>query len=90
MLKYYLHTLIDILLGHYILTHSGDRRSTKILDLFTFKFKGEGPTYCMPLIFTIYADKQNEYSRLKTIRALYNKKPFIYILNGLAFYLLYR
>jgi len=48
---------MDILLGHYILTRGGDRRSAKILDLFTFKFKGEGPTYYMPLIFTIRAGK---------------------------------
>ena len=34
--------------------------------------------------------KQNWYSRLKTIRALQNRKPLIYILSGLAFYFLYR
>ena len=88
-IEYYFRTLVDILLGHYILTYSSNRRSTKILDLFTFKFKGKGPTRYMPLIFTIHASKQNQYSRLKTIRALYNKKPLIYILSGLAFYLLY-
>ena len=80
---------MDILLGHYILTYSGNRRSAEISDLFTFKFKGEGPTHYMPLIFTTRASKQNQHSRLKTIRALYNKKPLIYILSGLAFYLLY-
>ena len=82
--------LIDILLSHYILTHGGDRRSTKILDLFTFEFKGESPTRYIPLIFTMRADKQNQHSRFKTIRALQNRKPLVYILNGLAFYLLYR
>jgi len=51
--------LVDILLGHYILTYSGNRRSAEILDLFTFKFKGKGPIYYMPLIFTIRASKQN-------------------------------
>jgi hypothetical protein len=35
-----------------MLTHKGDKRAAKILDLFTFEFKGEGPTWCMPLIFT--------------------------------------
>jgi len=89
LLKYYLRTLIDILLGYYILTYGGNRRSAKILNLFTFKFKGKGPTRYIPLIFTIYASKQNQHGRLKTIRALYNKKPLIYILSGLAFYLLY-
>ena len=49
--------LVDILLGHYILIRGSDRRSAKILDLFTFKFKGEGPTRYMPLIFTIRASK---------------------------------
>ena len=81
--------LVDILLSHYILTCSSGKYFTKILNLFTFKFKSEGPTYYIPLIFTTYASKQNQYSRLKTIRALYNKKPFIYMLSGLAFYLLY-
>ena len=59
LLECHLYTLVDILLGHYILTHGGNRRSTKILDLFTFKFKGEGPIHYIPLIFTIYASKQN-------------------------------
>ena len=72
-----------------MLTRSGDRYSAKILDLFTFKFKGEGPICYMPLIFTIRIGKQNQYSRLKTIRALQNRKPLIYMLSGLAFYLLY-
>jgi len=72
-----------------MLTRGGNRRSAEILDLFTFKFKGEGPIRYMPLIFTIYASKQNQYSRLKTIRALRNKKLLIYMLSGLAFYLLY-
>ena len=37
----YLRTLVDILLGHYMLTRGGDRRSAEILDLFTFEFKGK-------------------------------------------------
>jgi len=53
-----------------MLTYSGNRRSAKILDLFTFKFKGKGPIHYMPLIFITRAGKQNQYSRLKTIRAL--------------------
>ena len=85
----YLRTLVDILLGYYMLTRGGNRRSAEILDLFIFKFKGEGPTRYIPLIFTIRAGKQNQHSRLKTIGALCNKKPLIYILSGLAFYLLY-
>ena len=32
---------VNILLGYYILTYGGDRRSIEILDLFTFKFKGK-------------------------------------------------
>ena len=85
----YLRTLVDILLGHYMLTRGGDRRSAEISDLFTFEFKGEGPTRCIPLIFTTRTGKQNQHGRLETIGALYNKKPLIYILSGLAFYLLY-
>ena len=49
--------LVDILLGYYIFTYSSNRCSTKILDLFTFKFKGEGLIYYIPLIFTIYTSK---------------------------------
>ena len=56
-LEYYFRTLVDILLGHYMLTRGGDRYFAKILDLFTFEFKGESPIYCMPLIFIIYAGK---------------------------------
>lgn len=46
-----------MLLGYYILTRGGDRRSLKILDLFTFEFAGEGLTRCMPLITTTRAGK---------------------------------
>jgi len=57
LLEYYFYILVNILLGYYILTYGGNRRSAEILDLFTFKFKGEGPIYYMPLIFTIYIGK---------------------------------
>jgi len=70
-------------------THEGDRRAAKISDLFTFEFKGEGPTWCMPLIFTTWAGKQNQHGCLETIRALRNKKLLICMLSKLAFYLLY-
>jgi hypothetical protein len=83
-------TLVDILLGHYMLTRGGDRRSAEISDLFTFEFKGEGPTRCMPVIFTTRAGKQNQHGRLETIAALRNKRPLTCMLGGLAFYLLYR
>ena len=55
----YLRTLVDLLLGYYLLTWGGDRRAAEISDLFTFEFKEEGPTRCMPLIFTTRAGKQN-------------------------------
>ena len=86
----YFRTLLDILLGHYMLTRGGDRRSAEISDLFTFEFKGEGPTRCIPLILTTRTSKQNQHSRVETIGALRNKKPLICVLGGLAFYLLYR
>ena len=73
-----------------MLTRRGDRRSAEISDLFTFEFKGESPTRCMPLIFTTRAGKQNQHGRLETIGALRNRKPLICMLSGLAFYLLYR
>jgi hypothetical protein len=83
-------TLVDILLGHYILTRGGDRRAAEISDFFTFEFKDEGPTICMPLIFTTRAGKENQFGHLETIGALRNKKPLICMLGGLAFYLLCR
>jgi hypothetical protein len=83
-------TLVDILLGHYMLARGGDRRSAEISDLFTFEFKGEGPTRCMPLIFTTRASKQNQHGRLETTGALRHKKPLICVLSSLAFYLLWR
>ena len=55
--KYHLQTLVDLLLGHYLLTRGGDRRVAEISDLFTFEFEEEGPTRCMPLIFTTRASK---------------------------------
>jgi hypothetical protein len=83
-------TLVDVLLGHYMLTRGGDRRSAEISDIFTFEFKGEGPTRCMPLIYTTRAGKQNQHGRLETAGALRNRNPLICLLSGLAFYLLSR
>ena len=44
----------------------------------------------LPLIFTTRAGKENQHGRLETAGALRNRKPLVYILGGLAFYLLYR
>src|SRR5437773_8206487 len=73
-----------------MLTHGESHWTAEISDLFTFEFPSEGPTRCLPLIFTTRARKQNQYGRLNTIRALRNQKPLICVLGGLAFYLLYR
>ena len=86
----YFRTLVDLLLGHYMLTRGNDRRSAEISDLFTFEFKNEGPTQCFPLIFTTRESKKNQHGRLEIISALRNKNPLICMLSGLAYYLLYR
>jgi len=83
-------TLADMLLGHYMLTRGGDRRTLEISDLFTFEFAGEGPTRCMPLIITTRAGKQNQHGRLKTAGALRSRDPLICVLGAVAFYLLLR
>ncbi|KAM4067456.1 centromere DNA-binding protein complex CBF3 subunit [Hirsutella rhossiliensis] len=83
-------TLVDLLVGHYLLTRGGDRRAADISDLFTFEFAGEGSTRCMPLIFTTRAGKQNQHGRLETAGAYRNRNPLICILGGLSFHLLYR
>lgn len=83
-------TLADMLLGHYMLTRGGDRRSLEISDLFTFEFAGEGPTRCMPLIITTRAGKQNQHGRLETAGALRSRDPLICVLGAVAFYLLLR
>jgi len=88
--EYHLRTLVDLLLGHYMLARGGDRRAAELSDLFTFEFTGEGPTRCMPLILTTRAGKQNQHGRLETAGALRNKRPLVCMLGGLAFYLLYR
>src|SRR5205809_2247868 len=83
-------TLVDILLGHYMLTPCGEWRVVEISGLFIFEFKGEGFIRCMLLIFTTRAGKQNQHGRLETIGALRHKKPLVCMLGGLAFYLFYR
>ena len=50
-------TLIDLLLGHYMLGRGGDRRAAEISNLFTFEFIAEGPTRCIPVILTTRASK---------------------------------
>jgi len=42
-----------------MLARGNDRRAAEISDLFTFEFPGEGPTRCMPLIFTTRGGKTN-------------------------------
>ena len=83
-------SVTDILLGHYMLTRGNDRRNAELSDLFTFELPGEGPTRCVPLIFTTREGKENQFGRLETTGALRNKKPLVYMLGGLAFYLLSR
>jgi len=83
-------TLVDLLLGHYMLARGSDRRAAEISDLFTFEFSGEGPTRCMPLILTTRAGKQNQHGCLETAGALRNRQPVLCMLSGLAFYLLCR
>jgi len=83
-------TLVDLLLGHYLLVRGADRRTAEISDLFTFEFDGEGPTRCMPVIMTTRQGKKNQHGRLETGGALRNRNPQICMLSGLAFYLLYR
>jgi hypothetical protein len=85
-----LRTLTDLLLSHYMLARGNDRRSAEISDLFTFEFPGEGPTRCMPLIFTTRAGKTNQHGRLETAGALRSRDPAICLLGTLAFYLLFR
>lgn len=87
--EYHLRTLVDLLLGHYMLAHGGDRRVAELSDLFTFEFTGEGPTRCMPLILTTRVRKQNQHGRLETAGALRNRRSLVCMLGGFAFYLLY-
>lgn len=86
----HLRTLVDILLGHYMLTRGGDRRAIEISDLFTFEFPDEGLTQCMPLILTTRAGKKNQHGRLETAGALRSQDPLMCMLSALAFYLLFR
>ena len=59
LVECHFYTLVNILLSYYMFIYNSDKQSTKILDLFTFKFKGKGPIRCMLLIFIIYIGKQN-------------------------------
>jgi hypothetical protein len=73
-----------------MLARGNDRRAAEISDLFTFEFPGEGPTRCMPLIFTTRAGKTTQHGRLETAGALRSRDPDICLLGALAFYLLLR
>jgi Centromere DNA-binding protein complex CBF3 subunit, domain 2/Transcriptional activator of glycolytic enzymes len=83
-------TLVDFLLSHYMLARGVDRRTAELSDLFTFEFPHEGPTRCMPLIFTTREGKTNKHGRLETTGALRHRNPLTCLLSALAFYLLYR
>ncbi|KAK3901676.1 hypothetical protein C8A05DRAFT_16166, partial [Staphylotrichum tortipilum] len=78
-----LRTLTDLLLSHYMLARGNDRRAAEISDLFTFEFPGEGPTRCMPLIFTTRGGKTNQHGRLETAGALRSRDPDMCLLGAL-------
>jgi hypothetical protein len=86
----YLRTLVDQLLGHYLLARGGDRRAAEISDIHTFEFPNEGVTPCFPLIMTMRASKTNQHSRLETMGVYQNKDPLVCPLGVLGCYLLYR
>jgi hypothetical protein len=88
--EYLLRTITDLLLSHYMLARGDHRRAAEISDLFTFEFPGEGPTRCMPLIFTTRAGKTNQHGRLETAGALRSRDPAICLLGAVGFYLLFR
>ena len=73
-----------------MLARGNDRRAVEISDLFTFEFPGEGPTRCMPLIFTTRGGKTNQHGRLETAGALRSRDPDMCLLGALGFYLLFR
>jgi hypothetical protein len=54
---------------------------------FAFGFKGEGPTHCMPLIFTARVGKQNQHGWLETIGAMRNE---VCLADWHIYYLFYR
>lgn len=83
-------TLVDFLLGHYMLSRGNDRRSLELSDLFTFEFTGEGPTRCMPLVFTTREGKENQFGRLETSGAMRHKNPLLCVMGALGFYLFWR
>ncbi|KAF2477224.1 uncharacterized protein BDR25DRAFT_208289, partial [Lindgomyces ingoldianus] len=55
--KCYFYTLVNLMLGYYMLMCRGNCCFIEILDLFTFKFKIESLTHYMPLIFTTCVSK---------------------------------
>ena len=59
LMEHYFRTLVDVLLGYYMLTRGNNRRNAELLDLFTFKLPGEGLTRYIPLIFTTREGKKN-------------------------------
>jgi hypothetical protein len=88
--EYLLRTMTDLFLSHYMLARGDHRRAAEISDLFTFEFPGEGPTRCMPLIFTTRGGKTNQHGRLETAGALRSREPEICLLGAVAFYFLFR
>ena len=86
----YLRTLVDQLLGHFLLARGEDRRSAEISDLHTFEFPDQGITPCFPLILTVNGSKTNQFGRLETMGAFRNRDPLVCPLGALGFYLLFR
>jgi hypothetical protein len=86
----YLRTLLDHLLGHFLLARGEDRRAAEISDIHTFEFPDQGVTRCYPLIMTMRGSKTNQFGRLETMGAFRNKDPFICAMGALGYYLLFR
>jgi hypothetical protein len=86
----YLRTLVDQLLGHFLLARGQDRRDAELSDIHTFDFNEEGTSPCFPVFLTTRQSKANQHGRTEMMGAFQNVDPVICPMGALGFYFLHR
>ena len=83
-------TLVDFLLGHFLMQRSEIRLALQLPDLVTYELHNEGPTPCFPVIAIMRQGKTNAVGRVEHVGAYRNKNLAICPVSALAFYLFWR
>jgi hypothetical protein len=86
----HLRTLLDFLLGHFLLARGELRRMMQLPDFFAVPFEDEGPTKCLGVIAVFSQAKQNQHGKIDYMGMVRNKDVLVCPVGALAAYFFWR